>query len=95
MLFGIVEVVAGLIEMECYNINNVDSAGHVPLALAARNGHEGVVRILLGWEEVMLDKPDKYNLTPLSHAARCGHEGVVKILLGQGEVNLDKPDNDG
>jgi len=91
-LFRIVEVVAGLIEMEYYNINLVDSAGNVPFTLAARNGYEGVVRKLLEREEVIPDKPDKYNLTPLSHAARRGHEGVVKILLEREEVN---PDNYG
>ena len=46
--FGIVEVVADLIEMGCYDINKGDFSGCGPLAWAARNGHEGVVEILLG-----------------------------------------------
>jgi len=93
--FGIVEVVAGLIEMECYDINEEDFLGGGPLAWAARNGHEEVVKILLGWEEVNPDKPDDGNRTPLSFAAENGHEGVAKILLGREEVNPDKPDNNG
>jgi len=91
-LFGIVEVVAGLVEMECYGINEEDFSGSGPLAWAARNGHEGVVKILLGQGEVNPDKPDRWGQTALSFAAENGHEGVVKILLGQGEVNPDKPD---
>jgi len=90
--FGIVEVVAGLIGMECYDINEGDYSGRGPLAWAARNGHDGVVKILLGRGEINPDKPDNGNRTPLSHAASYGHEGVVKMLLGREEVNPDKPD---
>ena len=90
--FGIAEVVAGLIELKCYNINEEDFSGHGPLAWAARNGHEGVVEILLRQGEINPDKPDIDGRTPLSHAAENGHEGVVKMLLGREEVDPDKPD---
>jgi len=90
--FGIVEVVAGLIEMGCCDINEVDFSGCGPLVWAARNGHEGVVEILLGREDVNPDKPDDNDRTPLCYAAWNGHEGVVKILLGREDVNPDKPD---
>ena len=93
--FGIVEVVAGLIEMECYDINEGDSSGGGPLAWAARNGHEGVVKILLGQGEINPDKPDNEGRTPLFYAASYGHVGVVKLLLGREEVNPDKRDNCG
>jgi len=93
--FGIVEVVAGLIEMGCYDINEVDFLGCGPLAWAARNGHEEVVKILLGQEGVNPDKPDNGGRTPLSLAAGRAHEAVVKMLLGREEVNPDKRDNDG
>ena len=62
---------------------------------AAHNGHEEVVKILLGWEEVNPDKPDDNDQTPLSRAASRGHEGVVKILLEREEVNPNKPDEYG
>ena len=91
--FGIVEVVAGLIELKCYNINGEDSYGRGPLAWAARNGHSGVVEILLGQGEINPDKPDNNARTPLSYAAGNGHEGVVKALLRREEVEPDKPDN--
>ena len=93
--FGIVEVVAGLIEMGCYDINEGDFLGRGPLAWAAQNGHEGVVKILLEWVEINPDKPDNYGQTPVSHAASNGHAEVVKILFGREEVNPDKPDNFG
>ena len=93
--FGIIEVVTTLIEMRCYDVDSGDFSGRTPLAWAAHNGHEGVVEILIGREEVNPDKPDIYGKTPLSHAAFRGREGVVKILLGRGEVNPDKPDNSG
>jgi len=91
--FGIVDVVAALVQMECYDINGRDFLGHTPLVWAARNGHEEVVSILLGREGVDPDKPDNYAQTPLSYAAWGRHEGVVKALLEQEEVCPDKPNN--
>ena len=93
--FGIIEVVAALIEMGCYDINGGDFSGCAPLAWAAHNGHEGVVKILLGQEEINPDKPDNKGRTPLSWAAWKGRESVVKILLRREEVDPDKPDNYG
>ena len=58
-------------------------------------GHEGVVKILLGREEVHPDRPDNYGKTPLSCAASSGHEAVVKTLLGREDVNPVKLDTDG
>ena len=62
---------------------------------AAREGNEGIVKILLGREGANLDRLDKQVQTPLSFAARNGINGVVKILLGRGEVNSDNSDNYG
>ena len=90
--FGIAEVVAALIEMECCDANGGDVWGLTPLAWAARNGHEKVVEILLEQEAVNLDKPDDIGQTPLSHAAEHGHEGVLEILLGREEVSRIVPD---
>jgi len=59
------------------------------------NGHEGVVKIQLGREEINSDRRDNYGQTPLSYAASNGREGVVKILLEREEGNADKPDIDG
>ena len=93
--FGIIEVVAGLIEIECCDINEGDFAGRGLLGWAARNGHEGVVKLLLGWGEIIPDRSDYDGRTPLSHAAECGHEGVVKIILGREDVSPNELDNEG
>ena len=93
--FGIVEVVAALIEVGCYDINEEDFSGCTPLSWAARNGHAEAVEFLLGRREVNPDKPDNGGRTSFSYAAGAGHEGVVEILLEREEVNPDKPDNYG
>ena len=93
--FGIVEIVAGLTEMGCYDINGGDFSGRTPLAWAACSGHEEVVKVLLGQGEVSPDRADNFGQTPLLLAAEEGYEGVVKILLGREEVNPDKPDSCG
>jgi len=93
--FGIVEVVATLIEMECYNINEGDFLGRTLVAWAADNGHEEVLRILLRREEVSSDKPDTRGKIPLVYAAKCGYSRIVKLPLEREEVILDKLDNYG
>ena len=90
-LFGIVEIVADLVEAEGCDINQKDCLGNTPLIWAARNGHEGVVKILLGRGDVDADKPNNSGRTPLSCAASRGHEGVVKILLGRHDVDPNGP----
>ena len=92
-IFGIVKMVASLVEVEGCDINQTDSVGNTPLVWAARNGNQGVVKILLGRDEVNPDKQDHYGRTPLCCAALNGHEGVVKMLLERDDVNPDKPDN--
>ena len=39
--------------------------GDTPLAWAARNGHEGVVKILLARDDIDLDKRDSEGRSPL------------------------------
>ena len=94
-MFGIVEIVANLVEMEGCDINQMDCGGNTPLLWAAWGGHEGVVKLLLRLDGVNPDKPDALGRTPLLWAASGGHEGVVKILLGGGCVNPNKQDNSG
>jgi len=55
--------------------------GNTPLLWAARNGHEDVVRILLGRDDVDPNLPSEDGQTPLLQAAYGGREGVVKSLL--------------
>ena len=94
-IFGIDEIVASLIEVEGCDINQSDCDGNTPLVWAAWSGHEGVVKILLGRDDVNPDKPGYLEQTPLNLAARNGHEGVVKVLLGREDVNPNKPNREG
>jgi len=93
--FGIVEVADALIAGGTSDINGRDFSGLTPLAWAARNGHDGMVKMLLEREAVDPDKPDNSGQTPLSRAAGKGNEGVVQILLSQARVSPDKPNNYG
>jgi len=69
------------------NPDSPSKYGRTPLSSAAGNGHEGIVKLLLGRKDVNPDSPSKYGRTPLSWAARDGHEGIVKVLLGRKDVN--------
>ncbi|OGM46404.1 hypothetical protein ABOM_004744 [Aspergillus bombycis] len=61
-------------------------SGLASLTLAAENGHEAVVKLLL--ERGTDIGEHGFNWTLLEHAAKNGHEGVVKLLLQKG-INLD------
>ena len=90
--FGIDKIVTGLVEVEGCDINQNDCVGNTPLVWAAKNGHEGVVKILLERDDVNPEKLGEYEKTPLCYAAENGHEGLVKILLGRDDVNPEKSD---
>ena len=89
-LFGIVEIVASLVEIEGYDINQKDCMDNTPLVWAVWNGHEGVVKILLKRDDVDPDGQGRWGHTPFSFAAGNGHEGVVKILLERDDVDPNK-----
>ena len=91
-IFGIDEIVASLVEVEGCDVNKKDSRGNTSLTWAARRGHEGVVKILLGRDDIKPNKSNNEGTTPISWAAIEGREGVVKILLGRNDVDPDKRD---
>ena len=94
-LFGIVEIVVGLVELEGCDINQEDCMGNTPLGWAAYNGHEGVVEILLGRDDINPNKRGVGGQTPLCCAAQKGQERVVEMLLERDDVDPDEPDLDG
>ena len=47
------------------------------------NGHEGVVKLLLGRDDVNPDKLDNQGQTALSCAAKNGYTGVIALLQPQ------------
>jgi len=75
------------------NPNSMSNCDETPLLWATENGHEGVVKLLLGRKDVNPNIPDTtYGQTPLSWAAENGHEGIAKLLLERKDVNPNTPD---
>ncbi|KAJ5259335.1 ankyrin [Penicillium angulare] len=66
-----------------------------PLALAAEQGHTGIVTLLLGRDDVDPDSVDSEGCTPLARAAAMGHEIIVRQLLERSSVNINSKDKDG
>ena len=93
--FGIDVMVAALIKVQGSGINQGECRGVTPLILAAQEGHQGAVSLLLARDGINPEKPDSNGGTPLWWASRNGHEGVVRLLLARDDVNPDKPDNNG
>jgi len=88
-------VVSPLFARKYVNPDRSDNRGQTPLSWASRNGHDGIVKLLLEGKGVSPDGPDNRGQTPLSWAARSGHDRIVKILLGQKNVSPDKPEDSG
>ena len=87
------QAVGSLFGRRYANPDRSSYCGRTPLSWAAENGHEGIVRLLLGQKRVNPGTPDtKHGRTPLSWAAGNGHEGIVKLLLGRQDVNADTSD---
>ena len=87
------QAVGSLFGRRYVNPDKSSKSGRTPLSWAAENGHEGIVMLLLGREDVNPDAPDrKHDRTPLSWAAGNGHEGIVKLLLGRKDVGADTRD---
>ena len=91
--FGIGELVASLTSAQGCEINARDGAGCTPLLWAAKNGHDGVVRLLLERKDVDPNRPNNRGSTPLSWAADNGHEGIVKLLLERADTNPNSADS--
>jgi len=94
-LWGAPQVVGKLFNRRYVNPDARDGwDGRTPLSWAAGNGHEGVVKLLLGRKDVKPDSSDKSGRTPLLWAAENGQEGIVKLLVGRKDVNPETPDTE-
>ena len=76
-------------------VNCRNEGGHTPLHLAALNGHDRVVLLLLADPRVDVNCSDKYGATSLAMAADAGHVRVVKIFLADRRVEINAGDKDG
>ncbi|KAI5839132.1 hypothetical protein DFP73DRAFT_502190, partial [Morchella snyderi] len=74
-------------------INSQNLRGGSPLYLAAQEGHEDVVRILLHNPAVEVNSPG--GLPPLAAAASKGHTEIVLALLAVRGIDVNKADEYG
>lgn len=76
------------------DLNYAGKFGYTVLHLAARQGNDDMVFLLLGKKELDLDRKDKDGRTPLSWAAEEGHEKVVQMLLEKEKVDVNSKDTE-
>lgn len=77
------------------NVHATNEFCRTPLLLAAKEGHEAVVKLLLEKQGVELNSKDNNSQTPLSLAAERGYGAVVRLLLAKDGVDPDPKDNSG
>jgi len=86
--FGLVEIVAAVLEMKEWDFNAADAEGRTALMWAVVRGKGEVVNVLLKLEDVDPNHAGTGHFdTPLLVAAKGGHEGIVKMLLKRKEVD--------
>jgi cytohesin len=67
------------------DVNKAKNGGWTPLFVAAQNGHEAVLRVLIK-AGADINKAKDDGVTPLFMAATLGHEAIVQILRDDGTV---------
>lgn len=89
-------MLAGLLDLpDAPNVPHTNEYGQTPFSLAAENGHNGVVKMLLNCDDSGVNIPDQGGQTPLGWAALNGHVAVVELLLTLDNVNANSKDIDG
>ncbi|KAI5465523.1 ankyrin repeat-containing domain protein [Mariannaea sp. PMI_226] len=84
-----------LLDSRMFDLNSIGGfSGCSPLASAASNGDQPIVKMLLEMGADP-DHRDVFGRTPLSRAAGFGKESIVTMLLDTGEVKIDSRDDRG
>jgi ankyrin repeat protein len=84
-----------LLKTNVVNSNMAIEDNKVPLSIAARNGQEIAIRLLLQVDKTLVDAKNSHGQTPLLLAAENGHTAVVMMLIRTGKVALSAQDSRG
>ena len=89
------QVPAGIKSERSLNDPNGDY-GITPLHMAAQNGHEATVRLLMNSKGVHIDEPTTVNAsTPMHYAAAGGHLLVAGLIISRSSESLKITDKNG
>ncbi|KAK5630107.1 hypothetical protein RRF57_005822 [Xylaria bambusicola] len=78
-----------------FDINVRDSFNQTPLIIAAKLGHEAIVKLLLEKPSTDVNVRNWHQPTPLCAAARWGYENIVTLLLDVGKAEADLAESSG
>lgn len=92
-LFGFVDVVRELADPE--TVDKQTYQGLTPLAFAAEQGHDEIIRLLLIEYGANANLDDEWGTSPLFRAVHGNHTSSVKLLLEVGKANMMSTDLDG
>jgi ankyrin repeat protein len=88
--FGLVEFMAVLLKGK-HDANTKDTYDRTPLLLAAANGHQAAVKLLVDKGADLESKDEEYGRAPLSWATENGHQAVLRLLVDEG-ADLESKD---
>ena len=88
-MFGLDGLLEELDDQEHIDWNQKNEAGDTPLHLSMANGHESMVRFLLGKADLVIGERGAYGESALGAAALGGHTAVGQLLLNQNDVDVD------
>jgi ankyrin repeat protein len=91
---GHTAVVNLLLDTDGINLDYTSPYGETAIYLAAGEGHESIVKLLIA-AGADLDSKGHTRLSPLLGAARYGRESIVRILLATGRVNPNTANSEG
>ncbi|KAI9779019.1 MAG: hypothetical protein M1816_003779 [Peltula sp. TS41687] len=93
--YGRFHIVKHIIENQRFDAERVieSKSGRTPLSLAAKQGHEAIVKLLTDRNDVDVNSKGSSGTTPLSLAAWQGHEAVVKLLIDRNDIDVNSKNN--
>ena len=77
------------------DINAFAEDGKTPLFLAAWNGQEIIVKVLMGSNNCDINRSDNMGWTPLQAASHRGFNRIVEMILMGARTDVNKADHEG